>query len=94
MRVMYIGMDKRTRISEANRVKFMEDGFQRTDKNDERDDSINGPVIIAHVYRSRGGKRLILSVPEGYNMAEAEQNLLRHGFLDLSPCTVRSENLY
>lgn len=94
MRVMYTGMDERTRVAEANRVKFMEDGFRRTDKHDERDENLTGPVIVAHVYRSRGGKRLMLQPPTGFDMKAAQQDLLRYGFIDLTNCVVRGENLY
>ncbi|MDL2252445.1 hypothetical protein LJC49_00025 [Ruminococcaceae bacterium OttesenSCG-928-I18] len=94
MRLMYMGVDNRVRVAEANRVKFLEDGFQRTDKMDERSDDITGPVIVAHVYRSKGGKRLTLSPPAGYDMSAARQQLLEKGWLDITDCTVKMENLY
>ena len=94
MRLMYTGLDNRTRVAEANRIKFLEDGFQRTDKMDERSDDIKGPVIVAHVYRSKGGKRLTMNVPEGYDMEVARLQLLEKGFLDVTDCTVKMENLY
>ena len=94
MRLMYIGMDGRVRVAEANRVKFLEDGFQRTDKYDERSDDIAGPVLVAHVYRSKGGKRLTASVPVGFDMLTARRQLLEQGWLDITACTVKIENLY
>ena len=94
MRIRYIGLDNRTRIAEANRVKFLHDGFQSTDKKDEMDDSLNGPIVVAHVYRSKGGKRLTVTVPPGYDMVAARRHLLEKGWLDISDCTVRFENLY
>lgn len=94
MRIMYRGMDNRVRVSKLNSLKFMEDGFQRTDKQDEREDNISGPVIVAHVYRSKGGKRLTMEVPPGFNMESAKKQLLEQGWLDLSMCTVKNENLY
>lgn len=94
LRIMYTGMDNRVRVTEANRLKFLEDGFQRTDKPDERDDGASGPVIIAHVSRYKGGKRLTLQVPASFNMEAAKTQLLEKGWLDLSMCTVKAENLY
>lgn len=94
MRIMYTGMDGRTRVAEANRVKFLEDGFKRTDRHDEREDSVHGPVMVIHVYRSKGGKRLIVSPPDGYDMESARKNLLRYGFLDVTDSVVKNENLY
>ncbi len=94
MRLMYRGMDGRIRVAEANRVKFLEDGFKRTDKIDERSDEITGPVIVAHVYRSKGGKRITVTVPDNYDMATARTQLLEKGYLDISEYTVRMENLY
>lgn len=94
MRIMYTGMDNRVRVSEANRLKFMEDGFQRTDKADERADGVSGPIIVAHVYRSKGGKRLTLQVPDKFDMEAAKMQFLQQGWLDLTMCTVTAENLY
>lgn len=94
MRIRYIGLDQRIRVANANRVKFLENGFQVTDKHAEQDESLTGPVIIAHVYRSKGGKRLIMQVPPTFDMAAAQQHLLEKGWYDFSACTVRTENLY
>lgn len=94
MRLMYIGMDGRLRVAQANRVKFLEDGFKRTDNNDERYDDVSGPVLVAHVYRSKGGKRLTAAVPPGYDMAAARRQLLENGWLDITDCTVKFEVLY
>ena len=94
MRIRYIGMDQRPRVAEANRVKFLEDGFKATDKQAEWDENLHGPVVIAHVYRSKGGKRLIMQVPESFDMEAAQLQLLQDGWLDLSCCPVKLENLY
>ncbi len=94
MRIMYTGMDNRVRVCRATRVKFMDDGFQRTDKNDERDEEISGPIIIAHVDRQKGGMRLTLQAPDNYDMGAARTHLLQYDYLDLTMCTVKGENLY
>lgn len=94
MRVLYIGLDKRTRVAETNRVKFLSDGFKSTDKRDEMMEELRGPVIVIHTYRSKGGKRLTLQIPEGFDMEGAKRHLLETGWLDLSSCTVKMENLY
>lgn len=94
MRLMYIGMDQRMRVAEASRVKFLEDGLQRSDRSDEREEGLDGPVIVAHVYRSRGGKRLMMQVPNNFNMEQARRQLLEEGYLDLTNCPVKAENLY
>lgn len=94
LRIMYAGMDNRVRVASATRVKFMEDGFQRTDKPDERGDGVSGPVIVAHVDRAKGGKRLTMHAPDKFDMEAAKAQLLEKGWLDLSACTVVAENLY
>lgn len=94
MRIRYVGMDGRTRVAQANRVKFLEDGFKATDTHAERDESLHGPLIVAHIYRSNGGKRLIMEVGEDFDMKAAEQQLLEKGWLDLACCPVKTENLY
>lgn len=94
MRIRYIGLDTRTRIAEASRVKFLSDGFRPTDNRDERVDDLAGPLIVVHVTRSKGGKRLTLQIPEGFDIEAAKQQVLEKGWLDLSACTVKMENLY
>lgn len=94
MRVMYRGMDGRTRVSEAIRFKFLEDGFKNTDSGSERDETVKGPVIIVHLYRNKGGKRIILEADDRFNMMAAEKRALEDGWLDLSDCVARNENLY
>ncbi len=94
MRIKYVGLDNRTRIAEANRIKFMSDGFKPTDRHIEQDDSITGPAIVIHVYRNGGGKRLTLQVPPGYDMEAAKAQALERGWIDLSNCLVKLENLY
>lgn len=94
LRIMYTARDGRLRVNDTNRVKFMEDGFQETDKPDEHLEDIKGPIIVAHVYRARGGKRLTFEVPEGFDMELAKRNLLEHGWLDLSACILREEVQY
>lgn len=94
MRIRYIGMDNRIRVAKANRVKFLAEGFQASDKQGEWDDTLKGPVIIAHTYRSKGGKRLTLAVPQDFDMEAAQLHLLQNGWLDLSCCPVKMENFY
>ncbi|MGD9559605.1 MAG: hypothetical protein AB7V55_03245 [Oscillospiraceae bacterium] len=94
MRIRYIGQDDRLRVAEANRVKFLVDGFKAGDKQAEWDDRLTGPVIVVHVYRSKGGKRLTLQVPDDYDMEAAQMQLLEKGWLDLTCCPVKMENLY
>lgn len=95
MRIMYYGMDERLRISKATGVKFIEDGFRETDKNIERDASINGPVVVIHTKRSKGGKRIVMEVDPRFDMKRAEKQLLEQGWLDLSnDAKVRLENLF
>ena len=94
MRIRYIGMDKRTRVSKCISVKFLSDGFKSTDKKAEVDDTIIGPVLVVHLLRSKGGKRLILSVPASFDMESAKLQLLEKGWLDLSDCPIQIENLY
>lgn len=94
MRIRYIGLDNRTRITEALRVKFFSDGFQPTDKRDEVEDNVFGPVIVVHLTRNRGGKRLTMQVPDDFDIETAKQNLLEKGWADLSNCTLKTEHLY
>jgi hypothetical protein len=94
MRIRYIGQDGRTRIAEATRVKFMSDGWKQRDKRYEIDEDITGPVIVAHVVRSGGGKSLVMPVTSGFDMEVAKQQLLEKGWIDLSACPVKVENLY
>ncbi len=94
MRIRYIGMDNRPRVVNANRIKFVTDGFKPTDNHDEWDESLSGPAIIAHLFRTKGGKRLIMQAPEGFDLEDAQQHMLREGWLDLTCCTLKWENLY
>lgn len=94
MRIKFTGMDKRVRVSRASSIKFMDDGFRNTDKQAEWDDGIKGAVIVVHLYRTKGGKRLTMEVPDNFNMSQAERQMLEDGWLDLSDCIVRNENLY
>ena len=94
MMIRYIGPDKRTRIAEANRVKFMSDGYRATTRGNEYDESFKGALLVAHIYYAKGGKRLTMQVPDNFDMEAAKAQLLEKGWLDLSTCTVRLENLY
>lgn len=94
MRIKYIGLDNQARIAETNRLKFLPDGFDSNNKRSEGDESIQGPIIVAHVYRTKGGRRLIMQVPPGFSMAGAQRALLENNWLDLSECTMKAENLY
>lgn len=94
MRIMYVGLDKRTRVADALRVRFLQDGFQPSDRAGETIDGTHGPVIVVHLLRVKGGKRLIMSVPERFDMLEQELHLLREGWINLAECTVVAENLY
>ncbi len=94
MRIMYVGMDNCTRVAQTNRVKFLENGFPTSYRHSDFNDGISGPVIIAHVYRSKGGKRLTLAVPDSFDMARAQQELLKDGWLDLTECVTKGETLY
>ncbi|MDL2293926.1 hypothetical protein LJC60_04760 [Ruminococcaceae bacterium OttesenSCG-928-D13] len=95
MRIRYIGMDKRTRITEANRVKFMSDGWKSGDKKYEVDESIRGPVAVVHTDRGKsGGKRLVIPLPGNFDIEGAKVHLLENGWLDLSALPVAIENLY
>ncbi len=94
IRIRYIGIDSRPRISIASRVKFLEDGFRPTDNHDEWDDSVRGPVIICHLLRTKGGKRLIMQAPDDFDLEAAQNQVLREGWLDLACCTLKLENLY
>lgn len=94
MRIMYRGLDKRTRVVQAVRVRFLEDGIQPTDRRDGIVEGATGPIIVAHLLRAKGGKRLIMSVPEGFNLLGQELHLLQEGWVNLSECTVIAENLY
>lgn len=94
MRIRYIGMDNRTRIAEVSRVKFFSDGFKSTDKRDEVADELHGPVIVTHLVRHKGGKRLTMQIPADFDIEAAKLQLLENGWLDLSSCPVKMENLY
>ena len=94
MRVMYIGLDKRVRVAQAVRVRFLEDGFQPTDRGDGIVEGVDGPMIVVHLLRAKGGKRLTMSVPLEFNMLGQELHLLQEGWVNLSECTVIAENLY
>ncbi len=96
MRVMYIGMDGRTRVSKALRVRFLEDGLKPTDRSDGIGMMGNseGPTVVVHLLRSKGGKRLVATVPDHFNMTAAERQLLQEGWIDLTDCTVIAENPY
>lgn len=94
MRIRYIGLDGRTRLAEINRIKFVSDGFKPTDKRDEYDDTFHGPAIIVHTIRAKGGKRLTFSVPDTFATEDAKNHMMEQGWLDLSPCTLKMENLY
>ncbi len=94
MRIRYVGLDNRTRIAEVSRIKFLSDGFQETDKKVEVVEGLHGPVIVAHMLRTKGGKRLVMAVPEDFDMEAAKVHLLDTGWLDLSTCPLKMENLY
>jgi hypothetical protein len=94
MRIRYVGIDDRTRIAEAVRVKFIHDGWNERDKRNELIDDIHGPVIVAHTDHIKNGKRLIMSVPDGFDMEAAKINMLEKGWLDLSSCQVKTETNY
>lgn len=94
MRIMYKGMDGRSRVCMCNRVKFLEGGFQHTDQLNEQVGDIKGSVLIVHTFRNKGGKRLTMQVPEDFDMVKAQRQLLAQGWLDLSACTIRAENQY
>ncbi len=94
MRVRYIGLDNRTRIAEMSRIKFLSDGFQDTDTKAEVVEGLEGPLIVLHLVRTKGGKRLILAMPGDFNIEAAKAHLLETGWLDLSYCPLKMENLY
>ena len=95
MRIKYVGTDGRTRIAEVIRVKFIHDGWTARDKRHEIDEDITGPVIVVHqISGSRSGKRLIISVPDGFDMDAAKNHLLKEGCLDLSDCAMKFESFY
>ena len=94
MRVMYQGVDKRTRVAEANRIKFLEDGFKSTDNQTERDNNVHGSALVVHLYRQKGGKRLIMQAEQSFNMDAAMRQALETGWIDLTSCTVKSESFY
>ncbi len=93
MRVMYQGLDGRTRVAEANRIKFLEDGFKSTDNQTERDDKVKGSALVVHLYRQKGGKRLIMQA-DRFNMDAAMREVLETGWIDLTSCTVTNESFY
>lgn len=94
MRVRYIGMDGRTRVAEANRVKFVSDSYKDTDNANENTELTHGPAIVVHVNRLKGGKRLMMEVPEGFNLEALKEQFLEKGWADLSAFTVKGEFLY
>ena len=94
MRIRYVGTDGRTRIAEVLRVKFMQDGWTARDKRHEVGEDITGPIIVVHQINAKGGKRLILPVSDGFDMAAAKIHLLEKGWLDLSCCQVKFESFY
>ena len=94
MRVRYVGADGRTRITKVLRVKFMHDGWTVRDKRHEVDEGITGPVIVVHQIGAKGGKRLIMSAPDGFDMNAAKIQILENGWLDLSCCPVKFESFY
>ena len=94
MRIRYIGTDGRTRIAEVTRVKFMHDGWTARDKRHELDDDIKGPVIVAHQFNAKNGRRLIMPVADEFDMDAAKIHLLEKGWLDLSACPVKYESFY
>ncbi len=94
MRIMYTGMDGRIRVAKATRIKFLEDGFQSTDSNAERSDLVQGPCLVVHIFRNKGGKRLLVEVPNGYDMYSARFTILKEGYLDITECAVKQETLY
>ena len=95
MRIKYVGADGRTRITKVIRVKFMHDGCTMRDKRREADEDITGPVIVVHqISSSKSGKRLSMSVPDGFDMDAAKSHLLEKGWLDLSGCPMKFESFY
>ena len=92
MRIRYVGSDGRTRVAEVLRVKFMHDGWTARDKRHEVDEDIKGPVLVVHQINAKGGKRLVLSVSDGFDMDAAKIHLLEKGWLDLSDCLVKFES--
>lgn len=94
MRIRYVGQDGRTRLAEINRIKFVSDGFKPTDKRGEWDETFSGPAIIVHTIRAKGGKRLTFSIPDDFPIEGAKAHMLEEGWLDLSPCPLKMENLY
>lgn len=94
MRVKYIGKDNRVRISKANRFKFLPDGFQSTDPRNERDEDIQGSLIVFHTYRAKGGKLVVVSVPDDFKFDFVQMQILQNGWVDLSMYPVVSENHY
>jgi len=95
MRIRYVGADGRTRIADVNRVKFVHDGWTARDKRHEIDEDVTGPVIVVHhKANAKGSKRLIMSVPDGFDMDAAKVHLLEKGWLDFSGCQVKIESFY
>jgi hypothetical protein len=92
---MYVGQDGRTRITEIHRIKFFPDGFKNTDARDEMVTETTGSVIVVHTIRPKAAsKRIILEIGEGFNIEQAQYEILKNGYLDLSACRVVRENLY
>lgn len=94
MRVRYVGLDKRTRVAEANRIKFISDSYKDTDNMNEQFGNVNGPAIVVHVNRLKGGKRVLMEIPEGFDIEGAKQHALEKGWIDLSACTTKAEYAY
>lgn len=94
MRIRYVGLDGRTRVAEAARVKFMHDGWTARDKRHEIDEDITGPLIVVNQINGKGGKRLIMLAPDALDMEAAKTHLLEKGWLDLSICPVKVESMY
>lgn len=94
MRIKYVGLDGCTRVAQANRVKFLAEGFKLAERQMEWDNNLEGPLLVVHVYRSKGGKRLVMKLPERYNIDAAQTQMLEMGWLDLSEIPVQMENLY
>lgn len=93
MRIQYTGLDGRTRVAECNRLKFIPDGMKPTD-NQQEYAGTSGPIIVAHVYRYKGGKRVIMQVPDGFDIDAARLHFLEKGWVDLAACPVKTETPY
>ncbi len=100
MRISYVGMDGRLRVAEASRIKYLPDGFQKTDTRNEYTEEYSGPLLVVHIARNKGGKRLVLSVPEGADfgttpgVGAAIAQALKEGWADFSQYETKSEVAY